>query len=191
MAVLPLGSANVPFIISIMLAEDCKYPSTSEFHLELTENWLGSPPLLGRPQAISRLSLEYTASQISIERELEDQVPSMTDSLPFCSLRDKECTYATVSTRHTLASAVKTSFPSLRIRTLSTRKRPSLEKISATLAVCPIEFDPRLPRILPSRQTTPSAEKFRLRKSISGHARKSSARVSEVGKGEFGMGGGG
>lgn len=92
----------------------------------------------------------------------------MGDSLPFCSLKDKENAYATVSTRHTLTSALKTPLPSLRI---TNRDRPSLRKISASLPVCPIAFDSRLPCLTPTRQSTPSLDKFRLRKCIWMHGR--------------------
>jgi hypothetical protein len=60
--------------------------------------------------------------------------------LPYSSLKDKECGYATASTRHTLASAVKSTFPTIRIRARSCRQHTSVKKIRAAVAVCHIEF---------------------------------------------------
>ena len=96
-------------------------------------------------------------------------MPDLDDEcvLPFLSLKDRECGYATASTRHTLASAVKSTFPTIRVRTRSCRQHNSMQKIRAVVAICPIEFDQNSSIRPISSKGGSSGEKSRLRKSIS------------------------
>jgi hypothetical protein len=165
-----------------MLRAESKDPSSGELSFELTQNAIGSPLAKRHSKELSRLSLEYTLSQISIENELEDRVPDLEGEglLPYLSLKDKECGYATASTRHTLASAVKSPFPTIRIRAQSCRHHASMKKIRATINVCPIEFDQNTPRQTPSNRPSNSREKFRLRKSTSVRDSKNSENLPQL-----------
>jgi hypothetical protein len=157
-----------------MLPGETKDPSSAEINFQLTEHLISSPLRPARHCADpSRLSLEYTLSQISIENELEDHVPDFVDGLPYSSLKDRECGYITASTRHTLASA-KTTLQTIRIRTQSCKQHISLQKIKPTLAVCPIFFEETPLRQPHTHRKGNSNEKFRLRKSVSVRERKNS-----------------